>query len=378
MAPRKVLLYYMSNTHSVPMETICHAVREAGHEIVLLTMSEKGTLHEAVEKMGIKTYAHALPRKPSWKFFLHHTRYLVRFCRENKINTIWSHFPEADVIAILAGRYLKIKVANFRHHDESAFYAEYGKKFGMVRNRNEILLDKFINRFSKKIVVLSPHVLHTMKVYEKCNEKKIVVCPLMYDFSRYELPDRAVVEKIREDLPCRLRLIMVSRMIASKQHLPVFEILQKLIREGLSIKMIVMDDGPLRQVLQNYIREHRLDRDIIMPGYRADIDNYMAASDMLIHPSLTEASNNVVKEIGFMEKAVAVCKGVGDFDDYIKDTVSGYFMERGELEASVESVIRKAYANREQLSEMGRQLKKNVLQRFADTAENRERFLQLV
>lgn len=375
---KHILFYYPPNNRSIAIETICKVVQEAGHKVTLLTLSERGPLHDVIEEMGIATAAYHQPRKPSWKYFLHHTRYLIRFCREKKVDTIWSHFPETNVIAMLAQRFVKAKVFVFRHHDESAFYAQYGRQFGMVRNKREVLIDKVINRFAKKIVVLSHHVLNTMKLYEKCDEKKIIVCPLIYDFSRYPSPGRETVEKIRNEMQCRLLLIMVGRLIQSKQHLPVFEIVDKLIKEGLSIKMIVMDEGPLRPVLENFIRENDLSRDIIMPGYSTDLVNYMAASDLLMHPSLTEASSNVVKEIGFLEKPVAVCEGVGDFDDYIKAGVNGYIMHRSELKPSIERVIREAYAQKDQLGKMGKLLRGDVLQLFSDSMSNRERYLNLI
>jgi glycosyltransferase involved in cell wall biosynthesis len=378
MTPKRVLLYYMSNKHSVPMETICRTVVEGGHELQVLTLSERGPFHQSVEKLGIKTFTFVVPRKPSWKFYFKHTRYLIRACKKNNIDTIWSHFPEANVIALIAGRRLKKKVVAFRHHDESAFYREFGKQFGMTRSKKEIFLDKFINRFAKTLVVLSGHVLDTILKYENGNKKKIVVCPLIYDFSMYAVPDKRIVDKIVEQLPCRLRLIMVSRMSEAKQHLPVFEVVHKLVKEGMSIKMIVMDEGPMKPTLENFIEQNNMHEHILMPGFCDDVINYMAAADMLMHPSVTEASNNVVKEMGYLEKAVAVCRGVGDFDDYIMNNNNGYLMERSELKASIERVLRHAYANPEPLKEMGKRLKENVLQRFSDSPENRERYLNLV
>jgi glycosyltransferase involved in cell wall biosynthesis len=353
-------------------------MHESGHQINVLTLSERGPLHETLEAMGISTFAYPQPRKPSWKFYFRHTRHLVRFCRKKKIDTIWSHFPEANVIAMIVQRWVRAKVFVFRHHDESAFYALYGRKFGMARNPGEIRIDKVINRFAKNIVVLSQHVKNTIMVYEHCNEKKIIVCPLIYDFSRYPKPDAATVTNIREQMSCHLLLIMVSRMIESKQHLPVFETMQKLIAEGLSIKMIVMDDGTLRPALEKFIYDHGLTRDIIMPGYSTDLINYMAASDLLMHPSLTEASSNVVKEMGFMEKPVAVCEGVGDFDDYIRPGFNSYTMSRDDLKPSIERAIRKAYEEKNQLPEMGKKLKADVLNLFSDSNTNRQRYLELI
>ncbi|MEK7226263.1 MAG: glycosyltransferase family 4 protein, partial [Bacteroidota bacterium] len=350
----------------------------AGHEIMVLTLTERGSFHEVIERMRIQTFTHVLPRKPSWKFFKGQIHNLIRFCRKNKIDQVWSHLQEANFSALMAQPFLKAKVIAFRHHAESAFYAEMGEKFGMQRNRNEVRVDKICNRLAKKIVVPSSGVWHSMEKYEGCNMKKVVLLPYIYDFSTYQQPDAEEVKKLREEYPCQLMLIMVSRMVASKQHRIVFEIVNKLVKEGLSVKMIVMDDGPLRPELEQFIIDNALTDHIIMTGFREDFVNYMAAADLLMHPSVTEASNNVVKEMGLLEKAVAVCRHVGDFSDYIEENRNGFFLETGNLEQSIESVIRDAYNNPDKIRKLGRELKKDVVQRFSDSPENRQRFLNLL
>jgi len=375
---KKVLVYYPPNKRSVAIETLCKAVKEAGHEIIVLTLSGRGSFHEAMEKMGIETLSFTTKRKPSWIFFLRHIRRLIKVCRKKKINVVWSHLQEANLAALLARPFLKADVIAFRHHAESAFYAEMGGEFGMTRNKNEVRLDKIINRLAKTIVIPSSGVWYSMEKYEGCDMKKVRLLPYIYDFTTYQQPDAAAVKTLREKYPCSLMLIMVSRMVASKQHNVVFEKVNQLVKEGLSVKMIVMDDGPLRPQLEEYIKQNNLSEHIIMTGFREDFINYMAAADLLIHPSLTEASNNVVKELALMEKAVAVCRDVGDFNEYIKEGQNGYFLDRKDLENAVEKTIRDAYGAPGKLKIMGTALKKDVLYHFSDSAANRQRFLDLL
>lgn len=375
---KNILLFYPPNSRSIAIETICKAMKAAGHSMIVLTLSARGAIHEELEKAGIETAACDFPRKPSWKFYWLHIRHLLRFCRQRKIDTIWSHFPEANVISLIVQRFVRAKVFVWRHHDETTFYARYGKQFGMVRHPGEIRIDKIINRFARHIVVLSTHVRQTMLTYEACAEKKILVCPLIYDFSLYPRPDAEKLAAIREQLPCELLLIMVSRMIVSKQHQPVFEVLRKLLDEGMSIRMIVMDDGPLRPQLEGLVNQLQLQQHVLMPGYSTDLINYMAAADLLMHPSLTEASSNVVKEMGHLGKPVAICREVGDFDDYVQDGVNGFVMSRDELKPGIEKAIRSAYQQKNQLPAMGRELQQSVYALFADTPANRERYLQLI
>ena len=167
-------------------------------------------------------------------------------------------------------------------------------------------------------------------------------------------------------------------MVASKQHMPVFEIVNKMVKQGLSVKMIVMDDGDLKPQLESFIETNDLKQHIIMVGFRNDFVNYMAASDMLIHPSVTEASNNVVKEMGLLRKAVAVCRNVGDFNDYIVEGKNGYFLDNNRLPETIELAMRDAYDNPEKIRQFGEALREVVLRQFSDSPENKQRVLQLL
>lgn len=378
MKSKRILLFYPPNKRSVAIETLCKVVKEAGHEIMVLTLSERGPFHEAIEGMGIQTFTHVLSRRPSWKFFVGHMRNLIRFCKKNKIDQVWSHLQEANFSALMAQPFLKAKVVAFRHHAESSFYAEFGNQFNMKRSKNEERLDKFINRMAKRIVVPSSGVWECMEKYEGCDMSKVKLVPYIYDFATYPQPDPVKVDALRSQYSCNLLLIMVSRMTASKQHMPVFEILKKLVSEGLSVKMIVMDDGPLRPQLEDFIHTNQLEDTIFFTGFRDDFVNYMAAADLLIHPSVTEASNNVVKEMGLLNKGVAVCEHVGDFDDYIKDGENGYVLQPQMLKDSIETVIRDAYYRRETLNAMGKKLNLSINKFFSDSPENRDRFLKLI
>ena len=85
-----------------------------------------------------------------------------------------------------------------------------------------------------------------------------------------------------------------------------------------------------------------------------------------------------VKEIVLLQKGVAVCKEVGDFNEYISEGENGYFLDANNLEHSLEEVIRKAYRQPEQLKEMGIALNKKVIEFFSDTAVNRQPYLDLL
>ncbi len=193
---------------------------------------------------------------------------------------------------------------------------------------------------------------------------KFGIIPYIYDFSKYNSPDPYEVEKIKSLYPCTLRLIMVSRMIRLKRHHVVLPVILRLITEGYDIKLLLLDDGPERKSIERYIVENSLQNHVFLLGFRKDFINYMAASDLLIQPSLTDASNSVAKEMGVLEKAVAVSRNVGDYDDYIEDNTNGYFIPLKKSGDCIYEIIIDAYNNPEKLKSMGKKLKHEILHKF--------------
>ncbi len=376
---KKILLYYPPNKSSVAIETLCKAMKEEGHEVLVLTLTEKGDFHARLEQDGIACYTTVKKRKPSLRYFLGQARFLATFCRRHKIDYLWSHLQEANIIAVLARPFLKARLVTFRHHGESAFHAEFGKVMGMQRSKMETFFDKIINWFSPLIVVPGTEVYYSMEKYEGCNMTKVKLIRYIYDFSGYPQPDPAVVQSLKLQYDCQLRLIIVSRMVPIKQHMPLFRVMKKLSDENYSVKLIVVDDaGPLRAQLEAFVKDNRLEQVIDMVGYRKNVIDYLAAADMMVHPSFTEASCNVVKEMALLNHTAAVCREVGDFDDYVEDRKNGFTLNRSSVEADIEKVLRHAYANKEVLSQMGSELHASVLRFFSDTKENRSHYLNLL
>jgi glycosyltransferase involved in cell wall biosynthesis len=85
---------------------------------------------------------------------------------------------------------------------------------------------------------------------------------------------------------------------------------------------------------------------------------------MLIQPSLTDASNNVAKEMAMLEKVIAVSEGVGDYSDYVEDGVNGFLLPLENTEAKIEDCIRKVSESPDHYLEMGQRLRKTVLGKF--------------
>lgn len=370
---KKILFYYPSNKRSVQIETTLREIKNLGYDILLFTTCPKGKLHENLNAIGIKSYTSISKRTTSFFYYLFQIIALIRFCNKQNIDLVFSNLQHTNLIAVLAQYFMKSKVIAFRHH----FKFSKGN-FGVPLkvNKNEQRFDNIINKLARHQVVPSKGVYDGILKYENVNPNRIEIIPYMYDFKLYPSIDVEEVDNIKAKYPAKLRLIMVARLIPFKRHILVLPIIQKLIKEGLDIHLFILDEGPEEELLRSYCVQNNLNDHVTFVGYTENFLEYMSSADLLLHPSLTEASNNVVKEIGLLEKTVAVCRGVGDFDDYIIDGKNGYLMELEDPRIDIEKIIKKLYLNDD--INTGINLRKSILENFNDNAKVLKQYESLI
>jgi glycosyltransferase involved in cell wall biosynthesis len=370
----RILVFYPSNKRTVQLETTILAIHRRGVEIELLTTCEPGPLHKFLSSQGVPTHAHPLSKRWSFGYYVRQIGYLARFCRERGFTTVFSNLQHANFIAVFAQSLTSAKFVIFRHHFDYAFP---GDDIPLKTSRMERIFDRVINRLARKTVVPSSGVYEGMRRVEHADMSRVTILPYMYEFDRYGRPNREAVDKIRSRYPSRLTLLMSSRLVPFKRHALVFPIIRDLVDEGLDLRMFVLDDGPERARLEAFVRTHHLEDRIIMLGFRTDFLDYMAASDLLVHPSLSDASSSVVKEMALLEKTVIACRGVGDFDDYLRDGSNAFLVARSTDGSEIAEILREVYAEPTRLDGLGKSLRAVVLDRFSVKPESVDRYLEL-
>jgi glycosyltransferase involved in cell wall biosynthesis len=362
---KRLLFYYSGNRRTIALETVFEAMRRLGHQVTCLTTVPRGELHAELERHGIPCYA--FRKQGFWLLphYLAQARFLARFCRDHRIDTVWSHLQGANLSAVLAQFRTKSRIVVFRHH----FHFIGSEGDARMRNTKERIVDWAVNRLAREIVVPSQTVYDAMMRFEAVDQRKLGVAAYVYDFSKYPAPNADRVRAIVASMPCRLRIIMVARLINLKRHAVVFPVFKRLIEEGLDIRVMVMDDGEERAALERYVEEHELTDRIVFLGHRDNVIDYMAAAHIMVHPSITEASNNAVKEAGLLRKAVVVQSGVGDFDAYIVDGENGFLAPTANPAEAFERTIRRLYDDESLLASVGAKLREAVINRFSPSPD---------
>lgn len=347
---KSILIYYPSNKPSNVIETIAKGFKDKGHSVFLLTQLPKGDLHANFDELGITTESYSIQKKMALVYYLKHVFFLVSFCKKNKINAVQSHLQQANIIAVFAQYFIKAKTVVCRHHF-------------IEPNKMSDYFDKIINRLAKTIVVPSEVIRDKLIKEDKLTASKVKLINYVYDFSQYPSPNSAIVKNIKEENNAKLLLLLCGRFVPLKRNEIVFYAIKQLVEEKFDIKLLVLDEGPELEKSKKYVIDNNLQHNVQFLGYRKNIIDYMAACDVLVHPSFTEASNNTVKEAGILSKNVIVCDGVGDFSEYIIHKKNGYLANKqNPLNDFIEYI--KIIYNNQNKQLIGDELKKTVYEKF--------------
>ncbi len=356
-----ILFYYSSNKRTIPIDIPLLELKKRGDSIFLLTTADRGSLHDLYKSHAIHAEAHPVHTRFRLLHFFRQVLYLIKFCKRHRIDIVHSHLQQANVISVFASFFCKARIIVFRHHCKFHFLLPSTE---LHPTFNERLGDMIINMLAKKIVVPSQSVKDVMVKYECVNNRKIDVIPYIYDFNSMKEIDGNVVSEIKSAYPARLRLIMVSRLTPYKRHTVVLSAVIPLIKSGYKIQLLIMDEGPEKNMIERSILDAGVSENIHLLGFRHNILDYMAACDVLIHPSLTEASNSAVKEAGLLGKVVMVCNHVGDFNDYIEHKVNGFLLPAGNFAEEAQRTLKQIYNEEEKFALIGMRLQEVVVDRF--------------
>ena len=349
-----VLVYFPYNRRAGDVLSFIAELVDRGHRCFVLTTCERGLFHDMAEQLGAKTYAHTIEKTGAIAFHARQASHLLTFCREHAIDVVVSH-ADANLAALLAKPFGSFTVLTCRHHTDWAY---------LNRHRKAMLLDRLVTRLASALIVPSRRVYEQVVSVEHADQLKVHLIPYGYRFSLYPQVNDAHVAQIARLYPCRLRLVTVSRLTAGKRLPIAFEAIERLVGRGCDVKLLVLGEGPDRSALERWIADHGLGGRIFLLGFREDVFDFVAASDLSIHLSVEEASNNAVKEMGWLGKPSVVCRDVGDFDDYVKDGENGFLVERENPGAALEKLLMRVYDAPALLSVVGERMKRTILERF--------------
>ena len=347
-----ILFYSPFDQRSRDTESLMIAFKRQGHRVISLSQASGAQIHDHLAQHGIETYTHVISGARNWWYYFRHTRFLISFIKKHKVQIVYSHLEPANIVAAVAQYFTKAKVYLVRHHIDEARLQGFDRSWTY----------RLTYKLAKNIIVVSEKAKDFMTDVEKIDPLKIIHINLAYDFSIYNKPDLAKVKQIKAGFEDCVTLLTVCRFTQHKRADVAIQTVRLLRDRGIRARLILLGRGEEIGKITAIIHGENLGDVVVLPGYVSNVLDYMAASNFLVHPSVLESSCVTVKEAALVRLPVIVCKGVGDFDDYIENGKDGFVLDPGKFAAGAADII--AQHKDSDMAAMTESLHKKVLELF--------------
>jgi glycosyltransferase involved in cell wall biosynthesis len=148
--------------------------------------------------------------------------------------------------------------------------------------------------------------------------------------------------------------LFVGRFSREKNIISLLKAYKKIKENKSEWGLILVGDGPEKNAISEFIRQHKLEDHIHLPGFiqQSEITKYYTVSDVMILPSVSEPWGLVINEAMICELPLIVSDRCGCHPELVKDAVNGFVYPAPDNE-KLEKCMRYMIDNEEKLIEMG-------------------------
>ena len=269
--------------------------------------------------------------------------YILKFCRENKIDIIHSHHRYFDTLSVIVARYLKIKTVM------SVQSKVYGRRFVSYKSDLLIACSETIKN----------HLINYYKV--KPNRIKVI--------NNFVDPDEIQINISGKDLKDSLDLgkdsIIIGFLGRFNNKEKGVDLLLKgvniLKKEFKNVQLILVGNGTDKDYIDTFISRNNL-RAIIIPS-SDNVYNYYNICDIVVVPSRIEPFGIVIIEAGMMKKAV-LGSNVDGISEIITNNYNGLIFEKNNYNDLTDK-IRKLIEDDNLRKSLGQNLYDDVFKKYS-------------
>lgn len=348
---------------------LARELRNNGHDVIFCFTD--GAEAEIIRSEGFQVEILSMRRKPfSFGNFLAVIK-LTAFLKKNDVKVIGTTTPVASFVgrlaAVLAGVPLRINTIR------GMFPRETHKWQSMLFDFAEMILHR-VNSYTITINEKDKQELLEKGFAEQDNITCIGCGGFGIDFSVFDphIYDRATITEMREALSMRENdfiVTFIGRLTIEKGIMDYVEVMAELLRDNHDIKGLVVGDAledehkaVSRSQLEVILREKGINNKVTLTGFRDDVPELIAVSDVVVLPSKREGFGMVLAEAAAMEKPVVAfrCRGV---EEAVIDGKTGFIIEPGDIGGFTEA-IQFLYNNRNRAREIGQAARVEAIGRF--------------
>ena len=282
---------------------------------------------------------------------------LYRFIKKNKIAIVHTHSSKAGILGRLAARFAGVKIIVHSVHGWS-----FNDRQPYFMRKASVALERYTARFTDALIVVSQHDLDRGLLQRIGTAKQYVL--IRYGIDVQEFLDRSPCA--REEFGIEAADCLVTNISCFKPQkacLDYIRLVELVAKRIAGVKFILVGDGVMRPEIQEAIQAKQLGKIVKLTGWRRDIPEILAASDIFVLTSLWEGLPIVVLE-AMASGLPVVATDTGGIREVVIDGKTGFLVTPGDISALVARIIF-LIENRQARLDMGRAARESLSSTYA-------------
>jgi len=289
--------------------TLAPALSSDRYTIHVCCLQREGVQADALRARGIQVVSLNM-RLRYWPIAVYR---LYRLIERLKPQIVHTHLYDAGILGRLVGKLAGVPVI---------LTTEVGMT--VWKKRHHLLLERFVNRFTDKMIAVSEDIRQRRIHLEGVSPEKIITIPAAVDIERFSRMNSR--EQVRTELEIETSspvIGTVARLVAAKRLDYLLEAARVVCEAVPQARFLIIGDGPLREELEDQAMQLDLaPKYVRFLGNRQDVTDFLSAVDIFALSSEREGLPVSMLEAMAASRPV-VATQVGGIPQVIQDGHNG-------------------------------------------------------
>ena len=257
---------------------------------------------------------------------------LIKIQEQNQYDIIHVHTPVASVY----GRLLKLKFPKLKTiYTVHGFHFHKGAPF--INWAIYYPIEKIMSKFTDEIITINKEDYERALTFNIDKVHKLNGVGVNFDSYN---SDAFIKDNIREKLGLSkddFVILMIAEVNKNKNHKQIIEAVKILKSRNVDVKVVCAGDGVLLESIKEEVKKENLDKNILMLGFRTDIDELIASCDIGVLMSYREGLPKNIMELMSGKKPV-IGTNIRGIRDLVVDGCNGFLVKVGDYEDTAKKI----------------------------------------
>jgi glycosyltransferase involved in cell wall biosynthesis len=179
----------------------------------------------------------------------------------------------------------------------------------------------------------------TVTVHEGIDVEHVLAAPLVDVHQAFFLPHGAPV------------VGNIAALVPHKGHRHLIEAAHIVVQKLPDVRFVILGEGELREALERLIKEYRLEKHVLLPGFRTDVLGCLKSFDLFVMSSVTEGLGTSLLDAMACSRPI-VATEAGGIPEVVDHGVTGLLVPPRDHAAMAEAIIA-LISDKERRQQMG-------------------------